>query len=80
MRSTISHRTAKNTSLFTNPISREDVASDDFMIRNGFREMTPEESQRSAHMFACADTVGGLMARLRNACLGLRRSLSNSRC
>jgi hypothetical protein len=53
MPSTTSKRTIARTSRSTSPI--EDPASDEFMIKHGFRLMTAKERAESRKFFPCAD-------------------------
>ena len=48
-----SKRTARDTSIST--MRTEEVDSDEFMRRQGFVEMTPEQSSRYDKFFRCAD-------------------------
>ena len=83
MRLMTSNKTAKNISRSMNPISGEDIASDDFMLRNGFREMTAKESERSKDLFLCAER-SSVAARLKSAIAHLIEALrltdANPRC
>ena len=50
----ISRKTARDISTSSIP-TEEDLASDEYMRRQGFVEMTPVESRRYDRFFKCAD-------------------------
>jgi hypothetical protein len=58
MPSTTSKRTTARTSRSTSPIE-EDPASDEFMIKQGFRPMTAKERAESRKFFRYADRSNG---------------------